>query len=101
MSLYGAVAENERQGKELKCGIGALAAVTGILAITTEFDTIDSVVATVQKATAPTTSALTYSVSGSTVTIHGWMATAADDTALIASTAEESVSYIIMGRRRQ
>jgi len=94
-----ALAEAVRQGKAVQCENGSLDS-SGELAIATEFATIDSVVATVNKATAPTTSQLTYSVSGSTVTIHGWKATATADTALIASDANEDVSVVIIGRRR-
>ena len=99
MALYNALAEAVRQGKQVQVENGALDA-SGLLVITTGFATIDSVQATVEKATAPTTSQLTFSVSGSTVTIRGWKATATADTALIASDALEDVSVVIVGRRR-
>lgn len=100
MALYGALAEFDRQGKEVLCTSGALSAL-GVLDVVTEFATIDAVSATLEGDTAPTTAVLTYSVDGSTVTISGWMPTAADDTALIASDGEETVSVVIIGRRRQ
>jgi len=100
MSLYGAVQEAERTGKELLVSSGALDS-SGELLITTDFANIDAVVATVEKTTAPTTLVLTSEVDGSDVTIHGWKATAADDTAMIASDAGETVNVIVLGRRRK
>lgn len=100
MSLYGALAEFDRQGKEVLCTTGALSAL-GVLAIPTEFATIDAVTATLNGDTAPTTITLSYEVDGSEVTISGWMATAVDDVTLVASDGEETVSVIIIGRRRQ
>lgn len=100
MALYGGLAEFTRQGKELLCTSGALSAL-GVLDIATDFATIDSVSAMLEGDTAPTTNVLTYSVDGSTVTISGWMPTATADTALVASDGEETVSVVIIGRRRQ
>lgn len=98
MSLN-ALGEAVRQGKEALCGSGALSAA-GVLAVTTPFAQIDAVVATVNSSTAPETVSLSYSISGNVVSIRGWKVTAVDDATLIASDAEESVSYIILGRRR-
>lgn len=98
MSLN-ALAEAVRQGKELLCGTGELDS-SGELAIATPFATIDAVVATVNKATAPTTLVLSSDVSGNDVTIKGWKATASNDVTLVASDANEEVDYIIIGRRR-
>lgn len=98
MSLN-AMAEAVRQGKAVLCGNGTFLA-GGTLAVLTEFATVDSVVATINKATAPTTRAITFDVSGATVTLRGWKATAAGDTTLIASDATEDVYYTIIGRLR-
>jgi len=99
MALYNAVAETVRNGKELMVEEVTLD-TSGEAVITTPYATIDAVTATLKKGTAPTTATLSFSVSGNEVTIHGWMPTAADDTALIASTANETVSVVIIGRRR-
>ncbi len=99
MSLQGAVAEAVREGKEVLVEEGTLD-TSGELAISTPFANIDSVVATVKKATAPTTIALSYGVSGNDVTVYGWKATAANDVTLIASDANETVSVVVIGRRR-
>lgn len=100
MSLYGAMAETDRQGKEIKIVSGALDA-SGQLEIDTPFANVDHVNATITgQATAPTTSVLSYDVSGNTVTVYGWMVTAAGDTTLIASDGEEDITVEIIGRRR-
>lgn len=93
-----ALAETKRQGKEVMIASGALAA--GVLAVTTEFATIDSVQATIQSSTAPLTVTLTWSVSGNVVTVRGWKPTNASTTTLIATTGTETVNVLIVGRRR-
>lgn len=100
MTLYGAVGEVERKGKEVVTASGDFDSA-GEATISTPFANIDAVIVTVNKATAPTTQQVTYSVSGSTVTLHAWKATAAGNTALTASDAGESYSVMIIGRRRQ
>lgn len=99
MALYGALAEHDRQGKELMIHEAALPA-DGSLEIDTDFAVIDGVYATVKQATAPTTTVLTYAVSGNTVTVYGWAATASGDTTLVASDGEETINVQIIGRRR-
>lgn len=100
MSLFGAVAETDRQGKEIKTVSGALAA-NGQLEIDTPYAEIDHVSATVKQATTPATTVFTYEVVGNTVTVYGWMVTATGDSTLIASTGEEDVTVEITGRRRR
>lgn len=100
MALQNALAEAVRQGKEILAEEAALDA-SGELVISTPFATIDSVTALVKKATAPTTIALTSSVDGNDVTVHGWKATASGDVTLIASDAEETVYVVVVGRRRR
>lgn len=84
MSLYGALAEAVREGKELLAARATLGA-GGTLAVNTPFVTIDAVVVSAEGG-APTV-VPRFSVSGSTVTFTG------DNNA--------TVSYIIIGRRRR
>lgn len=84
MSLYGALAETVREGKELLAARATLGA-GGTLAVNTPFATIDAVV--VSKEGGAPTVVPRFSVSGSTVTFTG------DNNA--------TVSYIIIGRRRR
>lgn len=93
-----AMGEVEREGKEVLTGSADLAA-DGTLAVSTPFARIDSVSAIVVGSSAPTTVAFSYAFSGGTVTIHGWKATASGDTTQIASDAEETIAYTIIGRR--
>lgn len=97
MALFG-LGEVVRNGKKLVVVKGTLDGA-GLLVVNTPFSVIEAASATVEKATAPTTSAITYDISGNTVTIRGWKATAAGDTTLIASDAGEDVSVMIFGRR--
>ena len=100
MSLFGALAEADREGKEVMVASGSLNA-SGQLEIDTPFATIDHVGATVaEQSTAPTTAVITYDVDGSAVTLYAWAATATADTALVASDGEESVTVTVIGRRR-
>lgn len=98
MSLYGALAETERNGKELACGETA---VTASVDITTEFANIDAVVITHNTGSAPgvNSSHFSYSVSDNVVTIYAWKVTASGDATLVAGTTETNVSYVIIGRR--
>ena len=98
MSLYGALAEDKREGKRVLVAKGAL--VAGVLVVTTDFANIDAVAATIESATAPVTSLLTYSVAGNKVTVRGWKPTSVGSTTLIATTGTEPVSVTITGRRR-
>ena len=98
MTLFGALAERVRQGKQVITGSGALAA--GSLVVNTKFATIDSVQAIVKKATAPTSIVLTWNNTGGAVTIYAWKVTASGDTTLIADTGTDTVSYVIVGRDR-
>lgn len=93
MSLYGALAEADRDGKEVIAGSGDLDN-NGQLEVETPFANVDAVVANVESSSAPDAVSLTWSVSGATVTLHGWTSAPA------ASTANETVSYTIIGRRR-
>lgn len=99
MSLFGALAEKDREGKEVYVKEGALDS-SGQLAISPGFSTIDAVSALVKKSSAPTTQQLSWEVSGGTVTVYGWEATASGDTALTATSSQETVSVTIIGRRR-
>lgn len=84
MSLYGALAETVREGKELLAARATLGG-DGTLAVNTPFATIDAVTVS-KEGTAPTV-VPRFSVSGSTVTFTG--------------DANATVSYIIIGRRRR
>lgn len=99
MSLHGALAEADRQGKELLVGETA---ITASVEITTGFATIDAVEIAHKTADAPGVGSIhfTYSVSGSKVTLYAWKVTATNDATLVAGTAETTVSYTIIGRRR-
>lgn len=99
MALYGALAEHDREGKELLIHEADLPA-DGSMEIDTPFADIDSVHATVKQGTAPTTTVFSYAVSGNTVTLHGWKVTGTADTTLIASDGGETVNVQIIGRRR-
>lgn len=94
-----ALAEAVRQGKELQCGEATL---TASVAVETKFATIDAVVVTGKRSTAPgdETSWYTYDVSGNVVTIYGWKTTSGADPTLVAATDSTTVGYIIIGRRR-
>lgn len=102
MALYGALAEYEREGKEVVTGAVDLDG-SNPTPVSTNFATIDAVVLTLNTSSAPgtSTSLLTYEVSGSTVNIYAWKITATGDATLVASDGTETVSYLIVGRRRQ
>lgn len=101
MSLYGAVAEHEREGKVLVCGEKALDGGNPT-AIATGLKEIKSVALTLKGSTAPgdNTSVLTYDVSGGTVNVYAWKNTGGTDPTLAASTGTETFSYTIFGLRR-
>lgn len=84
MSLYGALAEAVREGKELMAGIAALDG-SGEAAIDTPFAEVTAVVLT--KMDAAPTIVPWYAVASGVVTITG--------------DASVDVSYVIIGRRRQ
>jgi len=96
-----AIGETNRQGKEIITITGTFP-VNGILvASPVPYDTIDAVNVTVNQATAPTTSTFTWNFTGGVLSVYAWKATAAGDTTLIASDAEETASITIIGRRRR
>lgn len=94
MSLYGALAETVREGKEIYTVRQALDG-SGELEIRTPYASIDAAVATVEGATAPDAVVLACEIDGGLVTVRGY------DGDGVASAAEETVSVIIIGRRRQ
>ncbi len=72
------------------------AAITGSGTVATGLTTIESVSLLVQ-GSAASDNALTYTVSGGTLTIFVWMPTAAGDTTPIAETVEREVSWEARG----
>ena len=98
MSLYGALAETERNGKELLCGRVELDSAEA--EIVTPFRTIDAVIATVQEDGAPATTVVTYEVNDNVVTLYGWAPTSSSVTTLVATSADDVVDYVIIGRPR-
>lgn len=103
MSLHGALAEHDRQGKEVITGEIALDG-SNPTSVTTALATIDGVYLTLKTDTAlgVSTSVVTWEEgsSANVVDIYGWKPTSSADTTLIASDGTETVSYIIVGRRR-
>jgi hypothetical protein len=93
-----AVGELVREGKEIVCGSGDFDA-SGELEVATGFAHIDAVAWSIESDSAPATTFVTHSVDGGEVTFHAWEPTAADNSALTASNAEMTVSYVIVGRR--
>lgn len=102
MSLQGALAEHDREGKEVITGEVALDG-SNPTAVTTGFATIDAVFLTMKTTSSPgvSTSVLTFDVSNNVVNIYGWKPTSTTDTTLVASDGTQTVSYIIVGRRRR
>ena len=72
------------------------AAITGSGTVATGLTTIESVSLTIQ-GSAASDNALTYTVSGGTLTVFVWQPTAAGDTTPIAETAERTVSWEAKG----
>lgn len=101
MALQGALAEHDREGKEVLCGEMDLDG-SNPTPITTGFATIDAVEVQLKGSSAPGTgtSLLTYDVSGNVVNVYAWKPTGSGDTTLVASTGTETFSYTIIGRRR-
>lgn len=99
MSLYGALAEHERQGKEVALYRTALSA-DGTLEIDTGFAEIDSVQVSINQGSEPTTTVTNWEATGNTVTIHGWKVTGSNNNTLVASDGEETLDIMIVGRRR-
>lgn len=99
MSLQGALAEHVREGKEILVGEIALDG-SNPTPVSTSFANIDDVQVSIKGTSAPTTTIVTWDVSGSTVNLYGWKVTGTADTTLIASDGTETVGYTIIGRRR-
>lgn len=101
MALNGALAEFDREGKEVLTGSVALDG-SNPTPVTTGFATIDAVYLQLEGSSAPgvSTSTLTYEVSNNVVNIYAWKPTSSGDTTLVASDGTETVSYTIIGRRR-
>lgn len=100
MSLFGALAEGVRQGKEVLTG--RLEIATASETVVTPFATIDAVIVTREGDGAPgvTSSVFTYDVDGNEVDIYAWRPTSSSNPTLIAGNAAVTVSYVIIGRRR-
>lgn len=100
MALFGALAEADRQGKEV---FVKEVAVTASVAVTTPFATIDGVQITQKRATAPglNSSVYTWDYTGGVLTIYAWKPTSATDPTLIAGTVASTVTVTVIGRRRQ
>lgn len=100
MSLYGAIAENVREGKEV---IAAELALDGAnpTVITTPFKTIKSVSLTLKGAVAPGlgVSVLTYNVVANVVNVYAWEPTSVSNPTLVASTDTDTFAYVIVGTR--
>lgn len=95
-----AVGEYERQGKEVFCTTGDFDE-TGELVVTTGFAHIDGISWCLIDDSAPTPLQVTAEIDDNEVVFRAWEATAADNTALVASDAEATISVVIYGRRRQ
>ena len=100
MSLYGALGEAVRTGKEVLSGEVALDGANPTV-VSVPFASVDSVSLTLKGGTVPTASVLTYTVGAGVVNIFAWEPTDASTTTLTASDSTDTVSYDIIGRRRQ
>jgi len=67
--------------------------------VVTGFSTIESVTLALKGSSAPGigTSALTYDIDGSSLSIYAWKPTSNSNPTLVASTGTETVGYIITG----
>jgi len=100
MSLFGAIAEAVREGKELQSGETA---VTASVTVATNFASVKSVVITQKIGTAPglNSSIYTYTVSAAgVVTIFAWKPTSVSNPTLVAGTVASTVGFVILGTRR-
>ncbi|KKN30150.1 hypothetical protein LCGC14_0836930 [marine sediment metagenome] len=73
------------------------AAIIGSGTVATGLTTIESVSLTIQGSTA-SDNALSYTVSGETLTIFVWQPTAAGDTTPIAETSSREIAWIVAGQ---
>jgi hypothetical protein len=98
MTLYSALGEVERNGKEIVVGRLEL---TADETVSTPFAQIDAVMVMKETDTAPgvTTTTYTFDVDGSDVNIYAWKPTSTSNPSLVAATDASDVSYIIIGRR--
>ncbi len=96
------VGEYNREGKEILTGTVDLDG-TNPTPVDTGFSTIDHVHVALTGDTAPGVSTTTFSweADGNTVNIYAWKPTGSGNTTLVASDGTETVSYVIIGRRRQ
>ena len=97
----GDLRETVPQNKEI---IAAESAITASITVSTEFATVYSVQVTQKRTTAPALDSIIYTydvASDGTVSIFAWQTTAAADSTLIPGTVPSTISYIIIGRRRQ
>lgn len=105
MSLYGALAETVREGKEIITGRATFGA-GGTVDVAHPFAEVISVLTSLEHAagpTAPTVFTITHRVDGAVVEFAAWASDAASDTdplELVADTSESSFTYAIIGRRR-
>lgn len=108
MSLYGALAETVREGKEIITGRGTFGA-GGTVNVAHPFAEVIAVLTSLEHAdstgpVAPTVFTITHRVDGAVVEFAAWASDAASDTdplELVADTSESSFTYAIIGRRRR
>lgn len=103
MSLYNAIAETFRTGKEKIVQSLAIAAASAT--ITTPYKSVDGVIVTNNIGVSPGIAGSiiftwTFAAATGVVTVFAWKATAAGDGTLIAGTVACTVSVEITGRRR-
>src|SRR5690606_18385130 len=105
MSLYGALAETVREGKEIITGRATFGA-GGTVDVAHPFAEVIAVLTSLEHAAgpvAPTVFTITHRVDGAAVEFAAWASDAASDTdplELTADTSESSFTYAIIGRRR-
>ena len=68
--------------------------------VATGLRVIDAVLLSLTGSVAPglSTSSLSYTTSGGTLSIYAWEPTGAGDTTLVASNGTETVAYVVIGR---
>lgn len=107
MAAHGAVGDapkvrgGSRPGNSLWGTTSALSGTNGVKAIVTPFSVIDAVSIQQKEDVASSgdgVSKFTYTVSGSTVTVQGWVAGAADPTLSKATTEATPFSIMVLGR---
>lgn len=97
-----AVGEYNREGKEILTGTVDLDGANPT-PVTTGFTTIDHVHVALTGSTAPGVSTTTFSweADGNVVNIYAWKPTGSGNATMVASDGTETVSYVIVGRRRR